>query len=108
MARKHNGRKRSQRRNKKNRNAAFAVMRETYVYVPESKGAARKFEKEMKDKGIDFIATKNNNSVQVQVKTSKFQNHKIKKYRFSNFSSRRIEISIHREYSSCPYHLTIP
>ena len=27
----------------------------------------------MKDKGIDFIATKNNNSVQVQVKTSKFQ-----------------------------------
>lgn len=27
----------------------------------------------MKDKGIDFIASKNNNSVQVQVKTSKFQ-----------------------------------
>jgi hypothetical protein len=58
MAPKHNGRKKSQRRNKKNRNAAFAVMRETYVYVPESKGAARKFEKEMKDKGMDTYRVK--------------------------------------------------
>lgn len=58
MAPKHNGRKKSQRRNKKNRTAAFAVMRETYVYVPESKGAARKFEKEMKDKGMDTYKVK--------------------------------------------------
>ena len=58
MASKHNGRKKSQRRNKKNLTAAFAVMRETYVYVPESKGAARKFEKEMKDKGVDTYRVK--------------------------------------------------
>jgi len=58
MACKHNGRKRSQRRNKKNQTAAFAVMRETYIYVPESKGAARKFEKEMKDKGMDSYKVK--------------------------------------------------
>jgi hypothetical protein len=63
MASKHNGRKRSQRRNKKNRVAAFAVVRETYVYIPDSKGAARKFEKEMKDqemkdKGIQSYRVK--------------------------------------------------
>ena len=35
------------------------------------------------------------------------QNFKIKKYRFSNFFIRPIEISIHREYSSCPYYPNI-
>ena len=49
---KHNGQARGKKKRKAKRRAVFMLMRETYVYIPESKGAARAFEKEMADKGF--------------------------------------------------------